>query len=365
MDALSYDGLIVFSPVFIQTLNRLKSTSLSPSFIDHAFRWILAREVARHFWSSTLLSQSANDHWILDALAVYSATDFIDQVYGPHHARDQLEFHVYLPYHFGRLLGIDDPLLRAPSLQTPSLQTNPNSDLFSLVSHVHTSKGTSWFWELRRQLGRSLFHQGLKQLHTRFKFKPITLNDLLSILTPLVSSSSSTSLDLKRWLDQQHGDEDLAEVRLYSILKSMFGDSLLNQLDPQTRRWVHHQGIQTLGQALTSLLHDQSPADLNQDALKSLLLDLMKTDPKIAQWVPLTQRMLDRPTLKPSDILREIGQEVAKDDEKTGLIFQSLGLFMDALNLPDSTPSKSTPSKSTPSKSTPSKLIPSKSTPSQ
>lgn len=350
LDLRSQGNLIQVSHALIHALDQLQTQKMNPIFIEQNFQWLIAREVAKQIWNPLFISPHNSDLWLKNALIFCTALDFIEQSFGPNQVHQLLEFHAYLPYHFGRLFDFDDPILSKTTQHTfsdlPQEMGVEHSlqHLTQIPQSIREAKGSVWLWTLKQKIGRDSFYLLLTTLLKKFRFMPFSLKDFkhhlslhLDALKPNITSAALKRINLhvRRGLEEQHGDEDLPQIQLYSILKSLFGDSLLGQLDPQIRRWLHHQGVHSLGKALNALLENQTPKELDQESLKSLLIDLMKTDPHTAQWVPLTRRMLDRSQLKTSDLLREIGQELAKEDEKTGLIFQSLGLFVDALNLPD------------------------------
>ena len=324
---VEFPGLVTIGSFLYSGVNQLKTKGISSNFVNESRDFVVAHEVAHQWWNAVVGSDSRRHPFVDEALANYSAAAHFHLHHGPAAARRQIDAMMRLNYHLARLTGMEDQPVDQP--------TSAFEGMLDYGAIVY-GKGALFFWELRGLLGAERLHRGLNRYYEKYTFGIAKGDALRATLRAESPAPAEFDRFAKRWLDERHGDEDIDGVSIYQTLKIFMGDVGLAQLDPELRRWANHRGVDALAQMLEGALKgDFKPEELDYQGLTLLLSDLMEEDPEMRRWALVAGRVLSRPDAKPSDLLKEAGREIRKEDEKTGLILESMGLLLDALTMPD------------------------------
>ena len=310
-----------------------RDVSITGEFMQESRDFVIAHEVAHQWWNAVVGSDSRRHPFVDEALANYSAAAHFARTRGPMATQRQLDMMMRLNYHLARLTGMEDQPIDQP--------TTSFKGLLEYGAIVY-GKGALFFWELREQLGEQRLHELLSAYYHKYTFKVATGPELREALARDSKTREQVRALTRRWLDEQHGDEDIAGVSLYRTLKIMMGDLGLAQLDPELRRWLNHRGVDALAELLEQALRTGKidNKEVDYGALTALLADMMSDDPRVARWAGVASRVLKNPNAQPGDVLREAGREIKRDDPKTGLILESAGLLLDAIMMDEQTHSK-------------------------
>jgi hypothetical protein len=307
---------------------RHQKISITGEFMSESRDFVIAHEVAHQWWNAVVGSDSRRHPFVDEALANYSAAAHFARTRGPTSTQRQIDMMMRLNYHLARLTGMKD--------QAVDLPTTSFKGILEYGAIVY-GKGALFFWELRERLGEQDLHELLSAYYHKYTFRVATGPELRDALARDSQTQAQVRALIRRWLDERHGDEDIAGVSLYRTLKIMMGDLGLAQLDPELRRWLNHRGVDALAELLEQALRtgkiDNGRVDYG--ALTSLLADLMSDDPRVARWAGVASRVLRNPDAQPGDVLREAGREIKRDDPKAGLILESAGLLLDAIMMED------------------------------
>jgi hypothetical protein len=284
---------------------------------------VIVHEVAHQWWNAVVGSDSRRHSFVDEVLANYSAAAHFACICGLVATERQLDMMMRLNYHFARLTGMPDQPVDQPTSQFEGLL-----DYGAIVY----GKGALFFWELREVIGDETLHRLLSHYYQTHKFVVATGEALRGALSAYPQKSAEIKKLTRRWLDETHGDEDIEGVSLYRTLKVLLGDLGLAQLSPEMRRWLNHRGVDALADLIERSIRAGrlSTEELDYEAITSLLTDLMSEEPELSKWLGIATRVLSNPHARPSDLLKEVGREIQRDDPRTGLILESAGLLFDA-----------------------------------
>ena len=305
-----------------------KGLSVSGEFMQETRDFVVAHEVAHQWWAAVVGSDSRTHPFVDEALANYSAAAHFQRTRGPSATQRQIDMMMRLNYHLARFSGMEDQPVDQP--------TESFDGLLSYGAIIY-GKGALFFWKLRQVLGTKSLHDALSKYYQKYLFRVANGPSLRTALAEGHPHREQVIALTKRWLDETHGDEDIDGVSLYRAMKIMMGEVGLAQLDPELRRWLNHRGVDALAELVEHALRtgkiDRERVDYA--AITSLLSELMQEDPRVAKWAGVAGRVLANPDAQPSDVLKEAGRAIRKEDPKTALILESAGLLLDALMMED------------------------------
>ncbi len=314
-----------------QGSSHANTQSIAQDFMQESRDFVIAHEVAHQWWNAVVGSDSRRHPFVDEALANYSAAAHFARTRGPAATQRQIDMMMRLNYHLARLTGMKD--------QAVDQSTSAFAGLLDYGAIVY-GKGALFFWHLRQVLGEFALHNALAQYYQKHTFRVATGKDLREAL--IINPQRRVEIEniTKRWLDETHGDDDIEAVSLYRTMKIMMGDMALAQLDPELRRWLNHRGVDALADLVEYALRTGKldKENIDYEALTALLGDLMAEDPEVARWARVASRVLMNPNAEPSDLLKEAGRELKREDPKTALILESAGLLLDALMMEDPKP---------------------------
>jgi hypothetical protein len=304
--------------------------SVAQDFMQESRDFVIAHEVAHQWWNAVVGSDSRTHPFVDEALANYSAAAHFARTRGAAATQRQIDMMMRLNYHLARLTGMEDQAVDQP--------TSAFNGLLDYGAIVY-GKGALFFWTLRNVLGAEGVHKALSQYYHDHTFRVATGEALRTAISSDQRYTEQVKQLTKRWLDETHGDSDIEAVSLYRTMKIMMGDMGMAQLDPELRRWLNHRGVDALAELVEYALRtgNLDKDRIDYEALTSLLTELMAEDPKVARWARVAGRVLTNPNAEPSDLLKEAGRELKRDDPKTALILESAGLLLDALMMEEPT----------------------------
>lgn len=321
-------GKLRVDPLSHNHNQRKKGLSVAQEFMQESRDFVIAHEVAHQWWNAVVGSDSRTHPFVDEALANYSAAAHFARTRGAAATQRQLDMMMRLNYHLARLAGMKDQAVDQP--------TSAFNGLLDYGAIVY-GKGALFFWTLRQVIGQNNLHRALHQYYLKHTFRVADGKALRAALAADPRYSQQVKTLTHRWLDQTYGDDDIEGVSLYRTMKIMMGDKGMAQLDPELRRWLNHRGVDALADLVEHGLRtgkiDRERVDY--EALTSLLGELMSEDPKVARWARVASRVFADPEAEASDLLKEAGREIKKEDPKTALILESAGLLLDALMMED------------------------------
>ncbi len=197
----------------------------SPVF-DQLLEFVVAHEVAHQWWNAVVGSNSKKYPFIDEAMANYSAVLYFEHFYGREEAEKQMEMQMKLNYQMHRLLGgSDQPVLLPASAYNGPLE----------YAAIVYGKGALGFDNLRQAMGDDVFFAALKKYYKQFWFGIAGPYDFKQVAQELQPKKKEVLESVyKRWMEEQHGDEDIGEGSLESLLATILkGNSISPTMDEQ------------------------------------------------------------------------------------------------------------------------------------
>jgi aminopeptidase N len=160
-------------------------TGFGSNFISglNFYESILIHEVAHHWWGNSVSLKGWNDIWLNEGLATYSEALYYEKVSGIKALQSTM-------LSFKSRIDIDDE----------QILSNPGTNLFSSTIY---NKGAWVFHMLRKEIGDSLFFEGIKKYYETFKYKNVNTKDLKETFE-LVSNKSLDKF-FEQWVNNGSG----------------------------------------------------------------------------------------------------------------------------------------------------------------
>lgn len=171
--------------------------------VEDSLEFATAQGVAQQWWGETIGSDPARAPVLDEALAQWSALLYVQDTHGAERAgavRDDQMRGVYQVY---RTFGGEDRAADAPSREFR------NSFQYAAIV---SSKGALMFVALRQLLGEEKFFKALRSYYEANKLEVAEMDDLRAafVAEAELLQRRMVTRTFNRWLDEKHGDEDIA-----------------------------------------------------------------------------------------------------------------------------------------------------------
>ncbi len=205
-----------------------------PSMLE----FVTAHEVAHQYWHGLVGSDSRLHPYLDESLAQWSAALYLEDRYGAARARRDADLNVRMNYQFMRMLDQPDGPVDRP--------TSAFDSPMRYAGLVY-GKGPYLYNALREAAGDAVYFRALRRYTDAWRFRtapPRGFVDALAAESP--SGANRYRALARRWLEETHGDEDMGQADMGSLLGSMMGGN--GSLSPEMQ-----QAIQMLGPMLQNL----------------------------------------------------------------------------------------------------------------
>ena len=184
--------------------------------------FVTAHEVAHQWWHGLVGSDSRRHPFIDESLAQWSAGYYVERRYGAERARRDTDMQVKMNYQFMRMLGNAD----APVDQPASAFASPIA-----YAGVVYGKGPYFYHAARNLLGDNAFRRTVARYVTTWRFRTAPPDGFVRAAAAESPPHAARLRALaQRWFRETHGDEDLGQADLGSILGTMTGGSVPPEL---------------------------------------------------------------------------------------------------------------------------------------
>jgi hypothetical protein len=173
-----------------------------------------AHEVAHQYWHGLVGSDSRAHPFVDESLAQYSAMLYFEDRYGAERAEREANMQVRMNYQTMRMLGHPDGAV-----------DRPVDDFGTPVEYAGLvyGKGPYLYPELRRAVDDEVFFRTLREYVRRYRFRVAPQRGFVDMLA--AADRRRVRAIARRWLDEAHGDEDLGQGDLGSMLGNVFGQN--------------------------------------------------------------------------------------------------------------------------------------------
>ncbi len=200
-----------------------------PSMLE----FVTAHEVAHQYWHGLVGSDSRDHPFIDESLAQWSAAYYIETRYGAERARRDADMQVRMNYQFMRMMNHADGAVDRPA----SAFSNP-----MVYAGLVYGKGPYLYNALREAAGDAAFFRALRRYVDTWRFRVAPSNGFIDALAAETPANAQRYRALaRRWLRETHGDQDLGQLDMGSLIGNMLGGGN-NGLPPETQQILQQLG---------------------------------------------------------------------------------------------------------------------------
>ena len=182
---------------------------------DSLLETTIAHEVAHQWWAMGVGSDAQRAPWLDESLTNYSAMVYFEDRYGKAKAQEMLDLHLKTSYSMGRMLGgADAPVNLSTAAYANNLQ----------YGAIVYGKGALYYDALRKLVGDEAFFGSLQKYFAQYNGKLANSRALIEIFkvsTP--AKAAQIEALFKRWIEETHGDDDIAGGKVGSIADMLGG----------------------------------------------------------------------------------------------------------------------------------------------
>lgn len=174
----------------------------SPMLKD-TLMFVVAHEVAHQWWNAVVGSHSRKHPFVDEAMANWSALEFVGKVHGTAAREEQLFLQFELPYHLSRFMGGKDMPVDSP---TSAFDNTIN------YSAIVYAKGGLFVDAVRKKLGDDTMYKAISNYYEEYSFKIAQPEDLLRHFSAASKMESEVTYLADRWLKGAFADRDIGTL---------------------------------------------------------------------------------------------------------------------------------------------------------
>lgn len=177
--------------------------------------FVTAHEVAHQYWHGLVGSDSRLHPFVDESLAQFSAALYLEDRYGAERATRDANLNVKMNYQFMRMLGhADGPVDRPVAYYGSPMR----------YAGIVYGKGPYYYNALRAAATDPVFFRALRRYVDTWRFRTAPPSGFVDALVAESPSGASRYRALARhWLEETHGDDDLGQADLGSLMGGMLG----------------------------------------------------------------------------------------------------------------------------------------------
>ncbi|MBV70945.1 MAG: hypothetical protein CMH52_06295 [Myxococcales bacterium] len=309
------------------------SSAKANQFLADTREFVVAHEVAHQWWNAIVGSDSKRHPFVDEALANHSAIHYFQAIHGKKAADKQRDLQLRLPWQISRMSGGKD--------RPVDLPTREFNNMVEYAAVVY-AKGGLFFDAVRQELGEQAFLGVIQTYYRDYTFKIAKPEDLERRLVAASKNPDRMRQLIDRWLRGRHADKDIASVSYTTLLEQFVGPDVLRAIDPKLERVLNHRGFDELVKLLKTVTGPDGTLKegIDYQAVIGLAAELLGTgENELNRLLGLTTRLfLDDGSIKPGQIVRELGGVIAGDDKEVGELINAFGGVIDAIDQLNKTP---------------------------
>lgn len=180
----------------------LKSMGNLGGILGDTLEFTVAHEVCHQWWGLVVGSDSIGHPWQDESLTNYCSVMFVRWQHGADEASKQLDIQLAMPYAAAKLMGGGGDMPVDSPVTAFSNQTQYTAIVYS--------KGAMFFQALEKSMGEAAFEKSLQYYYEHYAFRNATPADLVYSFESNSSDPQAVASLHQRWINERHGDEDLA-----------------------------------------------------------------------------------------------------------------------------------------------------------
>ena len=212
---------------------------LLPSMLE----FVTAHEVAHQYWHGLVGSDSRLHPFVDESLAQWSAALYLEDRYGAERARRDADMNVRMNYQMMRMMGRPDGAVDRPAASF--------GDPLRYAGIVY-GKGPYLYNALREAAGDAVFFRAVRRYVDTWRFRTAPPTGFVDALVAEHGVGAARYRSLaRRWLQESHGDDDLGQANMASLLQGVMGGNATPEMQ---------QAIEMLGPMLQGMTGGAAPS---------------------------------------------------------------------------------------------------------
>ena len=229
----------------------LKSAGNLGGLLGDTLEFTVAHEVCHQWWGLVVGSDSIGHPWQDESLTNYCSVMYFKWQHGADAASQQLDMQIKMPYSAAKLMGGGGDMAVDSPVTAFSNQTQYTAIVYS--------KGALFFEALEKSMGEAPFTKSLQSYYQAYAFRNATPADLIASFENNSSDPGAVAVLNQRWINERHGDEDIAASipgmdLVNDLLKNLPGDIDMNTLQDMLKQFMQNGSLPQIPG-----LDDQSP----------------------------------------------------------------------------------------------------------
>lgn len=204
--------------------------------------FVTAHEVAHQYWHGLVGSDSRLHPFVDESLAQWSAALYLEDRYGAERARRDADMNVRMNYQMMRMMGRPDGAVDRPAASF--------GDPLRYAGIVY-GKGPYLYNALREAAGDAVFFRAVRRYVDTWRFRTAPPTGFVDALVAEHGAGAARYRSLaRRWLQESHGDDDLGQANMASLLQGVMGGNATPEMQ---------QAIEMLGPMLQGMTGGAAP----------------------------------------------------------------------------------------------------------
>lgn len=237
--------------------------------------FVVSHETAHQWWNAVVGSHSRKHPFVDEAMANWSALQFMGKTGGASARDEQLFLQFELTYHISRFMGGKDMPVDSPT----SAFDNPIN-----YSAIVYAKGGLFVDEIRKRLGDETMYKALQNYYEEFSFKIAQPDDLLRHFKAASKMDTEVDYLAERWLKGTHADRDIGQLNPARAIPFLL-KNLNIDLPPWATQLLKEEGLWEATKIVSNIFQGNSwdaGVDMNKITemgtrmLKQFAVDMLK-----------------------------------------------------------------------------------------
>jgi len=215
-----------------------EATQAMGQMMPAMLEFVTAHEVAHQYWHGLVGSDSRLHPFVDESLAQWSAALYLEDRYGAERSRRDADLNIRMNYQMMRMLGRPDGPVDRPAAAF--------DDQLRYAGIVY-GKGPYLYNALREAAGDEVFFRAVRRYVDTWRFRTAPTTGFVDALVAEHGAGAARYRGLaRRWLQESHGDDDLGQANMASLLQGVMGGNASPEMQ---------QAIEMLGPMLQGLMN--------------------------------------------------------------------------------------------------------------
>jgi len=210
--------------------------------------FVVAHEVAHQWWNAVVGSHSRKHPFVDEAMANWSALEYMGKVKGKAAWEEQHFMQFELPYQLSRFMGSKDMGVDQP------VSAFDSTIHYSAIVYA---KGGLFVDAMRAKLGDETMYKAMQNYYEEFAFQIAWPDDIIRHFKEASKLDREVDYLADRWLKGAHADRDIGRINLPRTV-SYLANSLGIDLPKWANDLIKEQGVWEAAKVLTNIVQGKN-----------------------------------------------------------------------------------------------------------